>query len=86
MVLSLGFPLFLSRWDSTGVYFQRCGSRSARSRTALRIEMRELCFIFVQTVSSSMFFDACAVVRSFFHTLFNKTVENFPRASWAARL
>jgi hypothetical protein len=45
-----------------------------------------MCFIFVQTASSSVFIAAYALLIPLFHTLFNKTVENFRRADRAALL
>jgi uncharacterized membrane protein YvlD (DUF360 family) len=46
----------------------------------------ENCFIFVQTASSAVFIVRYAHRIRLFHTLFNKTVENFPHADRAALL
>jgi hypothetical protein len=43
----------------------------------LRYFFRKDCFIFVQTVSSSVFIARCALPAGLFHKVFNTTVENF---------
>jgi hypothetical protein len=44
------------------------------------------CFIFVQTAPSAVFLAGYEQRIRLFHTLFNKTVENFRRANRAALL
>jgi hypothetical protein len=46
----------------------------------------KICFILVQTVTSSVFLVSYAHKVRLFHTLFNKTVENFQRAIHAPSL